>query len=128
MIPDNCNNLCFIIDSKTIERVIIKLKKDLEVLTKLGNDYTELDGEFDGEIADWLNGVTLVRDDYFLQHAMAIAADQMVTADQAIAANQADLNSWPLKFINWDLAAEDLKKRYAFIDYDGVSYWVKKPI
>jgi hypothetical protein len=128
VIPDNCNNLCFIIDSKTIERIIIKLKKDLEVLTKLGIDYVKLDGEFDGEIADWMSGVTLIRDDYFLQHSMAVAADQMVTASQAIDADQADLNSWPLKFINWDLAAEDLKKRYAPIDYNGVKYWIEKPI
>jgi hypothetical protein len=112
VIPDNCNNLCFIIDSKTIERIIIKLKKDLEVLTNLGNIYTELHGE----TTDWMNGVTLIRDDYFLQHAMAIAADQV------------DLNSWPLKFIDWELAAEDLKKRYTPIDYGGVKYWVKKPI
>jgi len=110
VIPDNCNNLCFIIYSKTIEEAVVKLKKEIEALTKLGNDYVDLQGE----VGNWMNGVTLIRDDHFLQHAMAIAADQV------------DLDSWPLKFIDWDMAAKDLKKRYMSIIYNGVTYWVKK--
>ncbi|MBE9572590.1 MAG: hypothetical protein IMF11_18345 [Proteobacteria bacterium] len=134
MIPKLCDNTCYIIDSKDIEKRIqdlkrelderiIKLKRELKILEKLGQDYLKIPGE----IANWMEGVTLVRDDYFHQHAMAIAADQMIQANQPVGSSQADLDSWPLKFIDWDMATEALKHRYISIIYDGVKYWVKAP-
>jgi hypothetical protein len=107
------NNECPIIDSKNVEQEIIRLEKRVKALKGLRNDYTKLDGKFDGEIADWVEGITLVRDDFFSDHAKSMAADQL------------NLGIWPLPFVDWEKAAESLKERYIPIDYNGVKYWVK---
>lgn len=112
------NNECPIIDSKNVEQEIIRLEKRVKALKGLGSDYTKLDGEFDGEIADWMEGITLVRDTFFPEHTKAVAANNL---------GSLNLNVWPLSFINWEDAAEALKKSYEAIDYDGIKYWIKKP-
>jgi hypothetical protein len=98
-----------IINSKTIEREIIYHEKRIKILKELGDS-------FPGEAVDWLGGISLIRDDFFLEHAKAKAAEVF------------DMNVWPLQYINWEEAAEALMARYIPIDFEGVTYWVKKPI
>jgi hypothetical protein len=113
VIPDNCNNSCYIIDSGSIETAIAELEQDLKILKGLEYAYNDnLDSRKDA----WKNGAALIRDDYLPDHAKDLAA------------NQLDLDAWPLPFIDWERAAENLRERYISINYNGVIYWVKKPI
>lgn len=64
-------------------------------------------------LANWRDGVTLVRDSYFVQYAQDYAAD---TTDR-------DTDRWPLCHIDWDAAADSLQQDFTAIDFDGVTYW-----
>lgn len=113
VIPDNCNNSCYIIDSRSIETAIAELEQDLKILKGLEYAYNDnLDNRKDA----WKNGAALVRDDYLPDYAKSMAADQL------------DLDAWPLPFIDWERATEILRERYISINYNGVTYWVKRPI
>lgn len=113
MIPDLCNNSCYIIDSRSIETAIAELEQDLKILRGLEYAY---DDNLDSRKDAWKNGATLIRDDFFSNHTKSMAADQL------------DLGTWPLPFVDWEKAAESLKEKYIPIDYNGVKYWVKKPV
>lgn len=32
---------------------------------------------------------------------------------------------WPLRHIDWDAAAEELKQDYTSVEFDGVTYWIR---
>lgn len=83
---------------------------------KLRDDFPGAKGGFPGTAANWFAGVPLIRDDFFLEHAKAIAAEA------------SDMNVWPLQYINWEEAVEALKEQYVPIDFAGVTYWTKKLI
>lgn len=103
------NNEYDIIGSKRIEGRISELLREVNTLKQLGNI-------FSGESAEWLDGVVLIRDSYFTEYAKQLASKSK------------DLTSWPLPYINWEEATSALLKDYENIDFDGVTYWVKKPI
>lgn len=107
------DNRMNIIDSKDIEKKIVGLKKELDTLMKLGNDY--IDGG--GESGVWANGVELVRDSFFLEHIKGAAVESL----------DVDLSIWPFCFIDWKAVAEDFKRGYFSIDFNGVTYWIKRP-
>lgn len=62
------------------------------------------------------DGVCLVRDSYFQQHAQQEAEDccDIKAADR-----------WPFTCIDWEQAARELQMDYSVIDYDNVIYWVR---
>ena len=62
---------------------------------------------------DWYPG-SMVRDSYFTDYARELAEDI-----GAIDRNAA----WPLRCIDWDEAADQLKVDYSTVDFDGVTYW-----
>lgn len=98
-----------VIDSRDVEKEIRRLEKRIKILKGLGNAYPK-------ESVNWLEGVTLIRDSFFVQYAKATAADA------------SDMNVWPLQHINWVNAVEAFKAKHVPIDFEGVTYWVKKPI
>lgn len=65
---------------------------------------------------DWEYGATLIRDSYFKEYAMELAED--------IGAINADA-AWPVRCIDWDQAAKELRMDYTSVDFDGVTYWVR---
>jgi chromosome segregation ATPase len=67
--------------------------------------------------ADWRDGATLIRDSYFEEYAMELAEEICDTPSTA---------SWPLTHINWEAATAALKMDYTEVDFDGVSYWVRR--
>lgn len=65
---------------------------------------------------DWEYGEVLVRDSYFKEYAQQLAEDcGMVPHDL----------KWPLRCIDWDAAARELKMDYTCVDFDGVTYWIR---
>lgn len=71
----------------------------------------------DGEGSpDWEHGETLIRESYFEDYARELAED--------IGAIKGD-ESWPLNFIDWERAADELKTDYMTADFDGVTYYLR---
>lgn len=65
---------------------------------------------------DWEHGETLIRDSYFEDYARELAEDTgMVKGDE----------DWPLRHIDWEAAADELKNDYFSVDFDGVEYWIR---
>ena len=68
------------------------------------------------EVSDWQYGETFVRDDYFEDYARELAEDcDMVPADAG----------WPLRCIDWEQAARELRMDYTSYTFDGVTYWAR---
>lgn len=67
---------------------------------------------------DWIYGEVLIRDSYFREYAEQLA-------DDIGAVNCKHANDWPLRHIDWERAAEELKADYFSVDYDGVEYWIR---
>ena len=65
---------------------------------------------------DWQYGEPLIRDSYFKDYAQELAEDcGMIPEGQG----------WPLRCIDWDQAADELKGDYFSVDFDGVDYWIR---
>ena len=62
------------------------------------------------------DGITLVRDSYFEDHAQELAEDIGAIDRNA---------TWPLYCIDWTQAARDLQMDYSSVEFDGVTYWVR---
>lgn len=65
---------------------------------------------------DWSYGETLIRDSYFEDYARELAEDTGAVKSDA---------EWPLRHIDWEAAAEELREDYFSVDFDGVTYWVR---
>lgn len=100
---------------------------DDEELKKLADDGTSeaeelitlraLEEEIDNNAGEnCSDGVTLIRDSYFIQYAEQLADDIGAIDSNA---------GWPLNCIDWEKAADELKSDYTSIDYDGAEYWVR---
>jgi hypothetical protein len=66
-------------------------------------------------LSDWKYGTTLIRDEYFEDHAQELFEE---TSDTKI-------TEWPYCHIDWEEAAEALKVDYTAIDFDGETYWAR---
>lgn len=77
--------------------------------------FEELAKEGEGS-PDWPHGETLIRDSYFEDYARQLAEDTgMLKGDE----------EWPLRHIDWEAAAGELKQDYFSVDFDGVEYWIR---
>lgn len=64
---------------------------------------------------NWPGGETLIRDSYFQKYTQELAEDcGMITAGA----------NWPNNCIDWEQAAEELRRDYMSIQFDGVDYWI----
>lgn len=66
--------------------------------------------------SDWLHGAQLINESYFTQYAQELAEEIGAIASDA---------QWPLRHINWDAAAEELKQDYTTVDFDGTDYYIR---
>jgi len=64
---------------------------------------------------DWQHGVTLINDDYFVEYARELAEDIGAVRPGA---------SWPLSYIDWEDAAQELQHDYCAVEFDGRLFWV----
>lgn len=72
----------------------------------------------DGEsFYDWEHGETLIHDSYFTQYAEELAHDLGLVSGEMM--------DWPLRHIDWEAAAEELRQDYSTIDFDGQTYWLR---
>ena len=78
----------------------------LLALAKQGEDYAP----------DWSYGETMISDTYFETYAEELARD--------IGAIDRDA-AWPVRHIDWEAAANELKQNYTSIDFDGETYWIR---
>lgn len=76
----------------------------------------ELQDEAEGYSPDWIHGSTLIRDSYFKDYAQELAEDI-----GSIKGNE----EWPLRHIDWDAAADELKQDYTSVTFDGIEYWIR---
>lgn len=67
-------------------------------------------------VADWVHGVTLVRDSYWVDYAKEYAEDTVL--------GLTDVN-WPHTHIDWDAAAADLQTDYTSLEFRDVTYWAR---
>jgi hypothetical protein len=68
--------------------------------------------------SDWDIGEMLIHDSYFEEYVKELASDIGVISE--------DLNEWPIRHIDWEEAADELKQDYIEVDFDGETYWIKR--
>ena len=67
-------------------------------------------------LADWIYGVALIRDSYFVDYARDYAEDVVEGMRDA---------QWPFSHIDWEAAADELQTDYTNIEFNGVTYWAR---
>ena len=102
------------LDTRDLESAITQLENDDhgEDLAVLKEFRQELIDAFEESCLE--DGVILIRDSYFKDYAQELAED--------IGAISRDLQ-WPLLYIDWEAAANDLKHDYSSVTFGGVEYW-----
>lgn len=116
--PSNRND---VIDSRDIIERIEELDELREEGQADDDDLAELEGlrELAEECAgspDWEHGETLIRATYWVEYAQQLADDcGMVPSGLG----------WPVRHIDWEAAAEELRIDYSEVDYDGVPYYIR---
>jgi antirestriction protein len=65
---------------------------------------------------DWTYGETLIRDSHFEDYAQELAEETGMLKEA---------QDWPLRHIDWEAAADELKLDYMSVDFDGVDYWIR---
>jgi hypothetical protein len=71
--------------------------------------------EAEGYADDWTHGVTLIHDDYFTDYAREMLED--------CGTSPRDLPTWVE--IDWEATARNVRTDYTYVDFDGVTYWVR---
>jgi antirestriction protein len=71
--------------------------------------------EAEGYADDWTHGVTLIHDDYFTDYAREMLED--------CGTIPRDLPTWVE--IDWEATARNVRTDYTYVDFDGVTYWVR---
>lgn len=66
---------------------------------------------------DWRHGETLIRDDYFTEYAEDLASDIGDYDPRNV--------RWPYTCIDWEKAADELKRDYMQVEFDGTTYWTR---
>lgn len=84
-------------------------QQELEILENFAR-------HFEAHSTDYQYGGVAIRDTYFEEYAKELAEDIGVINKDA---------TWPIIYIDWERAAEDLKLDYIAIEFDGVRYWVR---
>lgn len=65
--------------------------------------------------SEWMHGVTLIRESYFVKYAKQYADDLHDTANI----------SWPFDHVDWQAAADDLRQDFTEVEFDGVTYLLR---
>jgi len=107
-IPTNRDD---VIDSRDVIAAIDWLDEDDEDRKALEALAEEAEGS-----PDWQHGETLIRDSHFEEYAEELARDTGMLEGA---------NDWPLRHIDWEAAADELKEDYFSVDFDGVEYWIR---
>jgi hypothetical protein len=110
-----------VLDSRDVIARFDELEAELEAGILDPDDHDELETlrkvtEAGETFADWIYGVTLVRDSHWVDYAKEFA-DEIGRIDSDA--------GWPYTHIDWEGAAEALQADYAEIDIDGVTYWAR---
>jgi hypothetical protein len=83
--------------------------RELAALRELADEGAGIEG--------WDHGVTLIRDNWFVEYAKEYFDDTSEPETREVA------QSWPFKHIDWDAAADDLQSSFTDVTFDGVTYW-----
>lgn len=75
----------------------------------------ELAGQCEGH-SDWGYGEALIRGEYFTEYAEDLAYELGVISRKA---------QWPIKHIDWEAAAEELKQEYAEVEFGDTTYFIR---
>ena len=65
---------------------------------------------------DWAHGTALIHEDYWIDYVRELA--------EGIGALPHN-SSWPLNYIDWKAAAEELEADYMTVEFDGVTYYMR---
>lgn len=68
------------------------------------------------EVPEWNSGNQLILDSHFKEYAEQFA-DDIGAVDRN--------GKWPHNCIDWDMAAEELKRDYSSIEIEGNTYWYR---
>lgn len=103
-----------IIDSREVIEFVGWLDEDDEEEMADNGTIVAFNEEGEETFADWLHGVTLIADHYFVEYAREFADD--------IGAVDANAD-WPTAHIDWERAAEALQMDYTSIEFGSTTYW-----
>lgn len=69
------------------------------------------------KIPEFEKGKALIAEDYFEEYAQDLASD--------LYGNEIAKAQWPFDCIDWKQAADELKQDYAYIEFDGDTWWYR---
>lgn len=95
------------LNSLSVDAQIEELKGELGILVGFR-------ARFRGTGAEWNLGVTFIRDSFLEEYIKDLAENQF----------DLDLDSWPVKHIDWKKAADELRDKYDGIIFKGIQYWI----
>ena len=101
-------------DIADLERQIEDKQEEINDLEEELKPLTDLQDEAEG-YCDWINGATLIHEDYFTQYAMELLS------------NIGDLPQeipWYI-VIDEEATAENIRQDYTAVDFGGVTYYVR---
>ncbi len=75
--------------------------------------------EIEDEVVDFIYGEVMIPEDEFTRYAEELASDIGAIP------HDSDGWDWPLRYIDWDAAAEALKADYVEVEYLDVNYLVR---
>jgi CHAD domain-containing protein len=113
------DNTMDFIDSRDVLSRISELEEraDLDSEEQVELDALHKLAEKGEGVEDWEDGATLIRDDVFTDYAKDLAEDL---------GGVPTTHTWPHYCTDWGWAARELKHDYTCIDFDGVTYWVRR--
>ena len=97
------------LDELTHDKITIEERAELDMLHALTDQGEQATG-------DWQYGATLIRDSCFVEYAQQFAEDIGAIDENA---------PWPARHIDWEAAADELRKDYIIVEFDGVTYWTR---
>lgn len=120
MMVTQVDNTADVLDSREIVERVAELR-DSERLSEA--ERAEL-GLLDSLLAELRDvgddspedGLTLVRDSYFVEYAQELAEEMGVVPSEY---------TWPVSCIDWAHAARELRMDYTPVEFGGVTYWVR---
>ncbi|MBE9572591.1 MAG: hypothetical protein IMF11_18350 [Proteobacteria bacterium] len=99
-------NGCDVITSANVDARLEELNVEFKRLHNFKKDFL-------GTSTEWDAGVTFVKDGYLPEHIKMMAGKCL------------DLDSWPLKHVDWKKAVEDYidKKKFKSVCFGNIIYW-----
>lgn len=100
-----------VLSSEEIDVKMAELGRELDILNGFKSRFRGTTSKLIPD-TEWDSGVIFIRDDFLTEYIKNKAAGQL------------DLDSWPIRFIDWEKATAEYRKNHEGIIFKGDQYWI----